>query len=152
MGHLSEFKRAHARGMTSTSMYKNRIQVFTPCAAPTSGQRSVHELVDRPLDGLDETRKLLVLVGCNASSDDGPGDTAGPAKGSLRRHKDVGYVLYVRMSNQTDAALQSTRTFSSHSSGRCRRISNGSVSAVRMMISAIPRLRVFVAVGINDEF
>lgn len=36
-------------------------------------------------------------------------------------------------------------TFSSQSKGRCKRISIGSVSAVRMMSSAIPRFRVFVA-------
>lgn len=118
VGHLSEFERARARGMTSTSMYKNRIQVFTPCAASTDDQRSVHELVDGPLDGLDETGKLLVLVGRDASSDDGPGNTASPAEGSLRRHEDVGDVLWKRMSNHTGVPLQNTRTFSSHSSGR----------------------------------
>jgi hypothetical protein len=40
---------------------------------------------------------------------------------------------------------QSKRTFSSQRSGRWRRISSGSVSAVKRMNSAMPRLRVFVA-------
>jgi hypothetical protein len=44
-------------------------------------------------------------------------------------------------------STRSLLTFSSQRRGRCRRISSGSVSAVRMMNSAIPRFRVFVAVA-----
>ena len=38
-------------------------------------------------------------------------------------------------------------TLSSHSSGKCRRISRGSASAAMMMSSAMPRFSVFVAAG-----
>ena len=39
------------------------------------------------------------------------------------------------------------RTLSSQRRGKCNKISIGSVSAVRMMISAMPRFKVFVAEG-----
>ena len=60
-------------------------------------KRSYHELVNGPLDGLNETGQFLVLIGCDASGDDRPGDTASPTEGSLGSHKDVRNVLYTHL-------------------------------------------------------
>lgn len=52
-----------------------------------------HELVNGPLDGLNETGELLVLIRGDARSNDRPGYTASPAKSSLGSDEDVRDVL-----------------------------------------------------------
>ena len=69
----------------------------------SSSRRSVHELVDGSLDGLDEAGKLFVLIGSDAGSNHGSGHTAGPAESSLGLNKDVGDVLPYHMNACTEA-------------------------------------------------
>lgn len=105
-----------------------------------------HELVDGPLDALDETGQLLVFVGGDAGGNDGARNTARPSESGLRLNEHIGDVLTRGVSAPLLGTFENaSHTFSSQRSGRCSRISRGSVSAVRTMISAIPRFRVFVA-------
>ncbi len=110
---------------------------------------SDHESFNLELDRVDLAGKFLVLVRGDAGSDDGPSNTAGTAQCSLGLHEDVWDVLSQDkiLDERLLRACRDELTFSSQSRGRWRRISSGSVSAVRMMSSAIPRLRVLVAVG-----
>ena len=112
----------------------------------SSHGQSEGELVDVMLDGLDLAGEFLVLVRRNASGNDGPGNAASAAQCSLGRNEDVRHVLWER--DEREHTLPPTKrqlTFSSQRSGRWSKISRGSVSAVKMMISAIPRLSVLVA-------
>jgi hypothetical protein len=69
----------------------------------------------------------------------------------LRRHKDVRHVLQPHNENKiTKNSIFNEQTLSSHSRGRCSKISRGSVSAAMMITSAIPRFRVLVAAQGND--
>jgi hypothetical protein len=58
---------------------------------------SHHELIDRPFNSLNEARKLLVLVRGDASGNNRPRNTTGPAKGSLGSYEDVRHVLVVML-------------------------------------------------------
>lgn len=106
-----------------------------------------HDLVDGPFDCLKLTLEFTVLGGGDTRSDDGSGDIASPSQGSLGFYKDVWNILLNTSDsqNQIISGFLKIVTFSSQSKGRCKRISRGSVSAVRIMSSAIPRFRVFVA-------
>ena len=76
-----------------------------------------HELVDRPLDSLNEARELLILIRGDTSGDDGPGDTASPAEGSLGGDEDVRDVLLDKVSTMRQQIVKE-HTFSSQSRGR----------------------------------
>ena len=68
-------------------------------------------------------------------------------KAALDSTKTYGTFCWIRLivSTKVSPELEEMCTFSSQSRGRCKRISRGSVSAVRTMSSAIPRFKVFVA-------
>jgi hypothetical protein len=103
-----------------------------------------HDLVDGFLDRLELALQLSVFTGGNTGCDDGSGDVACSAESSFGFDKDVWDVLHMKV-RQTLSGLCNGLAFSSQTKGRWRRISKGSVSAVRIMTSAIPRFKVFVA-------
>jgi hypothetical protein len=106
------------------------------------------DLVDGPLDRLELALELTVLGGGDARGDDGSRDVTSASQGSLGFNKDVRNVLLDASDRQHQNYLQKLSRWvpSLHRAmGRCKRISRGSVSAVRMISSAIPRFRVFVA-------
>lgn len=112
---------------------------------------SEHQLFNRNLDIADLALQLPGLASRDASSDDRPGHIACTSKGCFRRNEHVGNILQSAVSIQQRKKKKRERehTFSSQRRGRCKRISRGSVSAVRTMNSATPRLRVLVAVKAN---
>jgi hypothetical protein len=112
---------------------------------------SEHQLFDRNLDIADLALQLPGLASCDAGSDDRPGHIACTSKGCLGRNEHVWNILHSQQLafNGVKSSTESEHTFSSQRRGRCKRISRGSVSAVRTMNSATPRLRVLVAVNVN---
>ena len=104
-----------------------------------------HNLVDGPLNRLELALELAMLGGGHARGDDRSGDVAGAPQSGFRFNEDIWNVLQVAFSRLSPRLKARRATFSSQSRGRCKRISIGSVSAVRTISSAIPRLSVFVA-------
>lgn len=76
-----------------------------------------HELINFLLDRLNLLRQLFILVGDHAYSNDGAGDTAGPAECGLGRNEDVRDVLTTNMSMSWQKRGR-RRTFSSQRRGR----------------------------------
>jgi hypothetical protein len=97
------------------------------------------------LDGNDLRVELPGLVGSHASGDDGPRDTASTAESSLGGNEDVRHVLEQELVTRVYESKNRELTLSSQRRGKWRTISMGSTSAVMMMNSQIPRLRVLVA-------
>lgn len=105
--------------------------------------------------------QLRALQGGDRRSNDGARDTAGAAQRLLGRHKHVRDVLMDNnrislhefprplrgpsSSSPHPPMYEAGGTLSSHSRGRCSRISRGSVSAAMMISSAMPRFSVLVA-------
>jgi len=125
--------------------------VIIMCLQLTSSMKLPKFLVEQflncVLDCGNLTGELLWLACRHTGWDNRPRDITGSTKGSFGWQKDIRHILEGIVGMKT--RKKGKRTFSSQRRGRWSNISRGSVSAVKMMNSAMPRLSVFVAVEKN---
>lgn len=100
--------------------------------------------LDFVLQFLNFVGKRALRVSQHCRSDNISRYTASSAQISLFGHVDIDNVLYKRWVRESVNFGVSVLTLSSQSSGRCRMISRGSVSAAKMTRSAKPRFKALV--------
>ena len=102
------------------------------------------KLLDLCSNSLDLRGELRTLVGQNGARYDGPRDTACASQSNFGRHEHVRNVLLtIVISGEVKSRVHgfATLTLSSHSRGRWRRISSGSVSAAIIIRSVMPLIK-----------
>jgi hypothetical protein len=139
---LRAYTRRTVQGTCAAQIMSFSICIFTFCTCADSSRLSLVKMLAAmtactPHERPARPREIEARTG--------PGDVARAPERDLALHENVRYILRVRAVSARARAGAGARTFSSQRSGRCSRISSGSVSAVRMMNSAMPRFSVFVA-------